>query len=68
MKMNVNKIEILIVNRTEEQDFNINIGNTMIMNTNIFKVSCKCCYEREAEIREIFQNKINKFSASVGTL
>ena len=37
MKMNVEKTEILTVSRTEEEDFNINIGNKMVKNTNTFK-------------------------------
>ena len=36
LKMNVEKTEILTVSRTEEEDFNINIGNRMVKNTHTF--------------------------------
>ena len=34
MTMDVEKTEILTVSRTEEEDFNSNIGNKMVKNTN----------------------------------
>ena len=40
MKTNVENTAILTVSRTQEEDFNITIGNKMVKNINAWK----CCY------------------------